>query len=191
VTCWGQGQYGQIGNGSTANRSTPVYVTQLDDAVSIGIGRYHACALKTGGAMRCWGRNGSYELGDNSRTQRNAPVTVAGFTDFDSFAVDHGARNTCALRNQGEARCWGYGATGALGEGTGSTSGKVLVKTLNDAGQQVPLSNLTAIAAMGEHTCAIDSDDRVWCWGQGASGQLGDGLTGGVSLVPFNVLPLY
>ena len=118
-------------------------------------------------------------------------MSVADYTDFDSFGFDYSAIHTCALRNQGEARCWGYSAQGRLGEGAGSSSGKVLVKRLNDEGQEVPLSNLTSIAAMGGHTCAIDGNGQAWCWGQASDGQIGEGVTGGVKFVPFNVLPLF
>jgi len=166
-------------------------VTNLFDAQSIAIGKSHVCALRTGGAMRCWGYNAYRALGDNTNTQRNSPVDVADYTDFDAFGVDAEANHTCALRNQGEARCWGSAYAGCLGEGSGSTTGKVLVKALDDAGQEVTLSNLTSISAMGSHSCAIDSDGLVWCWGRGSDGQLGDGIIGGVTWDPFNVLPLF
>ncbi|MFT4036309.1 MAG: hypothetical protein QM679_12115, partial [Patulibacter sp.] len=66
VWCWGGGDYGQLGNGSTSDSSSPVAVSGLSDAVSVSAGDYHSCAVRSGGSVACWG-NGYYgQLGNGS-----------------------------------------------------------------------------------------------------------------------------
>jgi alpha-tubulin suppressor-like RCC1 family protein len=80
-----------------------------------------------------------------------------------------GGYHTCAVRSMGEARCWGFGASGQLG--TGSTSNSTWpVPVLN-------LDDAVVVSAGGNHTCASRETGAVACWGHGEQGQLGNGLT--------------
>jgi hypothetical protein len=82
VRCWGQNLSGQLGNGATAQRTTPVNVlvspggSALADAVLLSAGLYHNCAQVVTGEARCWGNNQFGQLGDGSLSQRTTPVTV-------------------------------------------------------------------------------------------------------------------
>ena len=76
VYAWGSNQYGQLGNGTWQNSSTPVLVSSLTDVVGIFAGRDHNLAVRGDGSVWSWGYNGHGELGDGTGTNRNAPVRV-------------------------------------------------------------------------------------------------------------------
>ena len=112
VKCWGANSGGQLGDGTTTTRTTPVDVSGLSSGVlSISSGARHTCALMTGGAVKCWGQNGSGEIGDGSTIQRLTPVDVSGLSSGVT-AIAAGEYHTCAIVNGGAAKCWGsnYGA---------------------------------------------------------------------------------
>ena len=86
------------------------------------------------------------------------------------MAVAAGYRHTCVLTGAGGVRCWGANESGQLGNGTQTDSGK----PVDVAGLT---SGVIAIAAGGQHTCAVTRGGGVKCWGHNDGGQLGDGNT--------------
>ncbi len=76
VRCWGNGDSGRLGDGTTTNRSSPVAVSGLSDVIVISAGGFHTCALRSDDTVRCWGSGGSGRLGDGETTDRTTPVSV-------------------------------------------------------------------------------------------------------------------
>ena len=170
VRCWGDNQYGQVGNNSTATRQVlPVVVSGLAGVVSLSAGAFHTCALLAGGAVKCWGRNISGQLGDNSTTDRSTPVDVVGLSGG-VVALDARGFHTCALMVTGAVKCWGNNSFGQLGDG--STTDRAVPGDVVGLG-----GGITAIAAGGSHTCALNQSGGVQCWGLNNAGQVGDGTT--------------
>lgn len=183
VWCWGNNANGQLGDGTTMGRLTPVAVSGLSSGVQmISAGVYHTCAVTSAGAARCWGFNDSGQLGDGSATTRLTPVTVSGLSGGVQ-AIGAGYRHTCAVTSTGAAWCWGWNILGQLGD-----------DTTEDRRTPVAVSGLSggvqAIGAGNWHTCALISAGAVQCWGANVTGQLGDGTTTNRSTpVPVSGLP--
>ncbi len=169
VRCWGRNSYGQLGDGTTSQRLSPVTVVGLSSVVGLTAGSHHTCAALADGTARCWGRNHNGQLGDGTTTQRTTPVAVGGLDSVAKIAA--GRAHTCAVRAHGDARCWGRGTDGQLGQGSyTSSSVPVTVSTWNEWKQVVPGS---------DHTCGVRGNGAVYCWGSNAHGQLGLGSAPG------------
>src|SRR5438093_2041579 len=118
LQCWGRGEEGRLGNGSTANSSTPVTVSGIAPA-AIAPGAEHSCAVLRDGTMRCWGDNNFGQLGNGS-PQGSIPPTPSGPVTGITTAIgaSSGAEHTCALLQDGSLRCWGRNVDGRIGNGT-------------------------------------------------------------------------
>ncbi|MBI3786012.1 MAG: hypothetical protein HY270_21690 [Deltaproteobacteria bacterium] len=170
LKCWGQNSFGQLGDGTTSQRLTPVDVTGLTNGVAmITTGDFHSCAVTTAGGVKCWGYNAWGRLGDGTQTNRATAVDVNGLTSGVT-AVAGGGEHTCALTTAGGVKCWGHNTYGQLGDGT--TTQRLTPVDVNGL-----TSGVTAIAAGTFHTCALTSAGGVKCWGNNGFGQLGDGTT--------------
>lgn len=170
VKCWGQNTVGQLGDGSTISRTTPVDVSGLTSGViSITAGGFHTCALTDSGGVKCWGYGLYGQVGVGDQDQHETPVDVSGLT-AGVVDVSAGLYHTCALLTDGSAQCWGYGLYGQLGNDS-------------DADQltPVPVNDLPVDAqrvhAGAFHTCVLTTGGGVRCWGANVVGQLGDGTT--------------
>lgn len=171
VMCWGDNDYGQLGDGTNRDHSRPVAVSGLSSGVeAITAGDDHSCALISTGGVECWGDNRYGQLGDGTKTERSQPVAVSGLSSG-VRAIAAGAVHTCALLST-RVVCWGLNGLGELGDGTKTQrSTPVAVSGLSTGVQSI------AAGPDSYHTCAILTAGSVSCWGDNDHGQLGDGTT--------------
>ena len=207
VKCWGVGASGQLGDGDTSERLTPVDVcvtvvtpgicngTPLRDVTQIAAGTFHTCVLTGSGGVKCWGSGTSGELGNGATSNQSTPVDVVatgegpgGAALLDVSQITAGNDHTCALTLSGGVKCWGYG--GGLGNGatSGTQSTPVDVVATGEGPGAAALSGITQIAAGQLHTCALTTLGGVKCWGYNANGELGSGVTPSAQRTPVDVV---
>ncbi len=168
VKCWGDNAKGQLGDGTTTSRSTPVAVPRLTSGVAAVSARgLHTCALTTSGGVLCWGNNGDGELGDGTVEARNVPTEVPGLGSG-VVAISCGIDDACAVLGSGAVKCWGNDEYGELG----NRERRRRVPRPTDAALDVPA---VAVSAGPLSTCAVSRAGSVICWGHGGDRELGDG----------------
>jgi alpha-tubulin suppressor-like RCC1 family protein len=178
AACWGDNGSGQVGNGTQTDQSSPVAVGGLTGVLAVASGALHTCALRFDGTVWCWGDNSTAQLGNSSAgSLATSPVRVTDITD--AVAISAGNRHTCAVRVGGRISCWGYNASAQLGDGSGSTGPKAVPVTVVRLGGG-DLLDAIAVAAGGNHTCALHVGGSVSCWGGNTFGEVGDATTVGV-----------
>ncbi|MBI2806017.1 MAG: Ig-like domain-containing protein [Planctomycetes bacterium] len=117
LRAWGANDYGQLGDGTTTARSTPVSVSGLTGVKGIAAGSAHSLAVLTDGTVRAWGLNNTAQMGDGTAaTNRLTPVVVSGLANVRSLSG--GQNHSLAVLNDGTAFSWGFNAQGQLGDGT-------------------------------------------------------------------------
>jgi alpha-tubulin suppressor-like RCC1 family protein len=165
---WGYNYYGQLGDGSVNNKSTPTRIGTDSNWVSVAAGFYHTVGLKADGTLWAWGYNGQGQLGiesiDSSAHSLPVQITAAG-NGWVSLAA--GDAHTTAVKSDGTVWTWGDNSHGQVGDWT--TTNRV-VPTETD-----PAHTWSSVGAGGYHTVAVKSDGTLWAWGNNDQGQLGDG----------------
>jgi alpha-tubulin suppressor-like RCC1 family protein len=168
--CWGADDSGQLGDGADGNADDPLPVAVAGGATNwkqVDGGDAHTCAAKRGGQLLCWGNDAHGQVGDGDEGggDEPAPEVLLGVWR----RVSAGEFFTCARRRRDRLSCWGRDNAGQLG---------------NDvplAGQPAPVDvsgaalNWENVSAGDNHACAIKTSRRLFCWGNDADGELGDG----------------
>jgi alpha-tubulin suppressor-like RCC1 family protein len=151
VQCWGNNDYGQLGDGTNKKSNLPVDVVGISGASNIIAGSHHTCVL-SGNAVWCWGRNHMGQVGDGTTSDRNVPVQV--LTGASNFTA--GADYTCAIMNSGRVMCWGNNASGQLADGSKTNHTRPSPASL--------ISGVAGVDGGENQTCAVTPAGLIACW---------------------------
>ncbi len=200
VKCWGAGASGQLGQDSAATLGdaagemaalNPVNLGPGRTATAIDAGSAHSCALLDNATVKCWGQGASGQTGQDTTAvlgdQAGEMAALAAINlgaGRTATAITAGYEHSCAVLDNGSAKCWGAGGIGQLGQDNtnllGNAPGEMAALGPINLGAGRTATAITAggsDAAVGGHTCALLDNDTMKCWGNNASGQLGlDGV---------------
>lgn len=176
VYAWGDNTAGQIGDGTKIPRKFPVHVKGVGGAdllsnIKAVSGSFHSLALASDGEVYAWGENAQGQLGDGTNTPSTTPVQVKNLDGV--LAISAGYQHSLALRWDGTVFAWGNNEKGQLGNGNNTPSTTPLqVKGVKGVGS---LSNIVAVSAGYDASCALGADGEVYTWGDNTFGELGNG----------------
>ncbi len=167
--------------------SIPIDLGTGRTAIAIAAGGYHSCAVLDDGTAKCWGANGSGNLGQGDTTTRGDGAGEMGDgldaidlgTGRTAITVGAGLEHTCAVLDDGSAKCWGQNAFGQLGRFNTSDIGDGAGE-MGDSLAAIDLGTgrtATALAGGTDHSCALLDSRALRCWGGNGQGQLGQGDT--------------
>ena len=169
--CWGNRNWGQLGNGGVPVTSLPVTVSGLAHISEISAGSRTTCAVLADRNVKCWGlRLGWHGFG-------SIPIPVLGFVN--TIALSVGGSFVCAIRSGGQLRCMGWNYSGDLGDGDLDTHATPV--------DVLGITTAVAVSAGEGHACALLANGTVMCWGDNQSGEVGTGTISTAVLAPVAV----
>lgn len=187
--CWGDNQYGQVGDNTIVDKNEPTAVSAGALAgktvTAIRTGFYFSCAIANDDKAYCWGQNSFGQLGDASNTQRRIPVAVDTTGVLSGKTVTKiytGGYYACALDSLGVVHCWGDSGNGYAELGNNTNVGSNIPTNVDTSGV-LNGKTITSMADGNYHACAITNEEKIACWGDNSEYQRGDG-TATQSLTP-------
>ena len=164
---WGQNNHGQVGDGTTGAKSTPVRIGTLSDRwIEVGAGSNFSFAIRNDGSLWAWGANNLGQLGDGTTLDRLAPVRVSPVGETWLY-VDGGQNHSVGINGNNNVYIWGDNSYGQFGDG------KSVAQSLTP--RYFGNNQWLKIVAGGDSTAAIYRDGTLWSFGKNDMGQLGDG----------------
>ncbi|WP_413581908.1 Ig-like domain-containing protein [Bdellovibrio sp. HCB288] len=171
MKCWGQNQSGQVGDGTSTQRSTPTTVSGGISWAQVSASQSWVCAISDASAspanaLYCWGSN-SPSLGKSGSTSSNIPLLIDGSNTYQQVSI--GSRHGCAIRTDGTLLCWGLNSSGQVGDGSTTAVSDMKVIDAANKYQDISLGTL--------HTCGVTTANLLRCWGENGDYQVGDNST--------------
>ena len=171
IECWGNDEFGQLGNDSLNERpnETPVEVHGISNATDVDASGTNTCAVLSTGHVECWGENregqvGNGEFGSGLEGESppwwEVPDEVMDISDATQVGVG-AARFACALGSGGGVDCWGKGEEGELGNGK--------FKRQDTPVEVGGISTGIQLSAGVNDACTLLAGGQIDCWGAGQS----------------------
>ena len=165
--CWGSAT--SIGDGTEEQRTVPTAVAGGHRFRQVDAGLVFTCGVSYPDDQAwCWGTNLRGQLGDGTLSRRLSPVLVLGGLRFRQ--VSAGQSYACGVTTADRVYCWGDNRYGQLGDSTTQLRRTRPVQVVGG-------HRFRQVVAGSYHACAVTTDSRVYCWGDGRDGQLGNGKT--------------
>ena len=152
MQCWGNNDFGQLGDGTNTSSNVPVDVVGIGGGTTIVAGGNHTCVL-SGGNVWCWGENSQGQLGDGTKLDRNIPVNVLSSVVDITAGLDY----TCAIMTYGQVKCWGNNDQGQLADGTKTDRTTPTLATL--------ISGISNVDAGQNKSCGLTGAGLLRCIG--------------------------
>jgi alpha-tubulin suppressor-like RCC1 family protein len=167
---WGSNEFGALGDGTTASRSSPVTVVGgITNWSQLAGASNHSLGLTSTGIAYAWGSNSYGQLGDGTITSRSSPVSVVGgITNWRQVSTR--AAHNLGVTSTGIAYAWGRNFLGRLGDGT--TIDRSSPVTVIGG-----ITNWSQVSAGGQHSLGLTSTGIAYAWSRNHHGQLGTGTT--------------
>jgi alpha-tubulin suppressor-like RCC1 family protein len=178
IYCWGRGQEGDLGDGTSTDSTAPVSVVMNGalnglTVLQMAAGDGSVCVLASDDNPYCWGYNGNGNLGDGSLLNRPVPtpVDMSGLPGVQIIQLSATAWDVCATSSTGTAYCWGNNADSQVGDAT--TTDALTPTAVAGLGG----ATIASTYAGADFSCARTVIGAAFCWGNNPRGQLGEATT--------------
>lgn len=173
LKCWGADRNYNIGLSVSTNYTTPQLIHTGEVFSQVIVNDARTCALNSLNVLKCSGQRQIGIMGDGLNSQLHSFSAISSLDTYSSLSQT-GQFMSAGLKSDGSLWLWGFGRSGSdyLGDGSSQDLALTPVQVLISTG-----STFTKISKGSKHTCAIRSDQKLYCWGLNTFGSVGDNTT--------------